>query len=162
MISSATLRQLSAATILVPLIVGFGQAQSRKLTGQVFAYNPAAHLFKVASSVQNQEIVIFKLKYRQSFAKLVFASVGQEQFDPKHLNGSTTIAIRGIREPACDEDRPRFFGAGESLVPPDAPKTRATDEVKLEQKYKLTDFFSNEAIPQIAHLDCYRVETPRK
>ena len=162
MIPSSHSRHVAAGLILLLFVAGSCEAQSRKLTGQVFAYNPWSHLFKVVSFVQNQELVIFKLKHRPGFVKLVFASFGQEQLDGKYLNGNTTIAVRVIRDASCDEDAPKFFAKGESLILPEAPTTPGIDQLKVVQKYQLADFYSKDAIPQIEHLDCYRVEMPRK
>ena len=162
MINKLHSRQLAGGLLLLFFVGGSSQAQSRKLTGQVFAYNPWSHLFKVVSFVQNQELVIFKLKHRPGFVKLVFASFGQEQIDAKYLNGNATIAVRVIRDASCDEDAPKFFAKGESLVLPKAPTTPGIHEVKVVQKYQLADFYSKDAIPQIEHLDCYRVEMPQK
>lgn len=162
MIPSSHSRQLAAWLLVLVFVGGSSEAQSRKLTGQVFAYNPWSHLFKVSSFVQNQELVIFKLKHRPGFVKLVFASFGQEQLDGKYLKGNATIAVRVIRDVSCDQDAPKFFAKGESLVPPETPTTPHARQVKLEQKYQVTDFYSKDAIPQIEHLDCYRVEMPRK
>ena len=142
------------------------EAQTRKFTGQVFAYDLLAHAFKVASFAENRELVIFRLRHRQAFVKLLFESFGQTQLDPKYLDGSTTIAVRVTRDPSCDEDSPKFFAEGESLIPPgtipDDEKTPSSHETKIEQKYRVTDAFSDQSIPKIAHLDCYRVEMPRK
>ena len=162
MIPNSHSRPVAAGILLLFFVAGSSKAQSRKLTGQVYAYNPWSHLLKVASFVQNQELVIFKLKNRPGFVKLVFASFGQEQIDGKYLKGNATIAVRVIRDASCDENAPKFFAKGESLVPQETPTSPGIHQMKLEQKYQLADFYSKDAIPQIEHLDCYRVEMSRK
>jgi hypothetical protein len=155
--------KVTAALLTLFLLAGISQAETRKLTGQVFAYDPFSHLIKMSSFVRNQELVVFKLRNRPGFVKLVFASLGQEQIEEKSLDGRTTVAVRGVRDPTCDEDSLQFFRQGESLIPSDTPdKTPGIHDVKIEQKYRVTEAFSDDSIPQIVHLDCYQVEMPAK
>lgn len=144
------------------LLASNSRAQSRKFTGQIFAYNPRQHIFKVSSLVQNQQTVIFRLRNRPTFVKLLFVSFGREQLDKKYLDGSATIAIRAQRDPSCDENSPKFFSQGEPPIPNERnSETNGIKELPIEQNYRIATSFTSEKVPHIEHVDCYRVETPR-
>jgi hypothetical protein len=153
----------SVIVILVLSSAAVSQARSRKFTGQIFAYSPWEHLLKVPSFTQNQEIVIFRLRNRPIFVKLVFVGFGQEQLDEKYIDGSVTIAVRGRRDVSCDENAPQFFASYEPLVTNDeAAKPNAIKDIPIKHKYKIASTFSKSNIPPIDHLDCYAVESPRQ
>lgn len=163
MVSDFHLRASVAIILIVLSLASPSQAQSRKFTGQIFAYSPWEHLLKLSSFVPNQEIVIFRLRNRPTFVKLVFVSFGQEQLNEKYFDGSTTISVRAKRDTSCDETAPQFFGRSEPLVTNDeASRTSQLKELPIKRKYKLASAFAENKTPALNRVDCYAVESPRR
>lgn len=154
---------VTSLLLSVATLTGVATAQARKFTGTVFAYSPWEHMFKVSSFAPNQEIVVFRLKNRPVFLKLVFVSFGQEQLDKKYLDGNTAIVVRARRDVTCDENAPQFLAPDEPLVTnEEAAKPNEIKDIPIKHKYKIASAYSKSNISPIDHLDCYAVESPRR
>ena len=137
-------------------------AQSRTLTGHVFAYDPWAHLVKFASFVENQEIVVLRLDKGHGspeFVKVSFSSFNTKQLSDKYFQGDTVLSIKARRSKKCDERLPAFFAKNEPIVEPGAVASSGVQHLPVKRKYRLTNAFSSEPRPDLQTLVCYEAET---
>lgn len=136
-------------------------AESHQLKGRIVAYIPWPHIVKMASFVQNQEIVIVRLEKNgkvPQFVKVVFTSFGKDQLPGAQLEGQKVVTVKGKRSKSCDEQAPRFFGQDEPLMKPESGDGSGPETIPFQQKYRLTKAFSSVPPPIVHNLRCYLVE----
>ena len=131
---------LTAAVIAALALACF--ARGTQITGKIVAYDVMRHASKNATALQNEETVILAAEGRkEKFVKVMFASAGTTQIDPKYFDGSQPMTVDVFRDRSCDEKTPIF-------VP----------EVRSEQiagTYLLTDAFKAQSPGRLKTLDCY-------
>jgi hypothetical protein len=137
------------ALVLVPRLV----AQTRELTGYMFAYDEVRH-FEKSMFGENTEIVILQLGQTDSerYLKLIFKSLGQDQLDKKFFQGDTLLTVRAVRDPTCDLNSPEFLDSAALFSYLNGP-------VRWQpRKLSLTAHFNMATPPAVASLKCYVVK----
>ena len=144
------LPQLSLFVALTFLVVfsEHASAETRKMAGRIIGYIPWPHILKMASFVENQEIVIMQLDSKgkkPELVKIVFTSFGPEQLPSAQLEGRKLVVVKAKRTNSCDERSPKFFAHDEPLI----KSTSSSSEIQtvpLEQKYRQSEAFSSEPL----------------
>jgi len=117
-------------------------AKNTKIDGRMVGYDVMHHTSKSASVVQNQEVVVLETANpKQKYVKVMFASFGTTQIEPKYFDGTTPLTVDVLRDHSCDESTPTFVS-----------------QVTLEQiakTYLLTDAFKSQPPGRIKNLKCY-------
>jgi hypothetical protein len=96
-------RVLLLLAIAIVALVPLALAQTRELSGYVFAYDPVLHSDKRFLS-ENTEIVILQTSQvdDEKHLKLVFKSSGPDQLNKKFFQGDTLLSVRAVRDRTCD------------------------------------------------------------
>ncbi|HEV2399185.1 MAG TPA: hypothetical protein VGS27_19725 [Candidatus Sulfotelmatobacter sp.] len=117
-------------------------AKTSKLTGKMVAYDLMRHTSKVATNLQNEELVVLETAgLKQKYVKVMYSSAGSTQLDPKYFDGTQLLEVDAFRDKSCDEKAPTF-------VP----------QVNIQQiagTYLLTDAFRSHPPARIKNLECY-------
>jgi hypothetical protein len=141
-----------AIVALVPLAV----AQTRELSGYVFAYDPVLHSDKRFLS-ENSEIVILQTSQvdDEKYLKLVFKSSGPDQLNKKFFQGDTLLSVRAVRDQTCDLNSPEFLDSATLFSYLNGP-------VRWQpRKLLLTAHFNTATATTVASLKCYMVKDPK-
>jgi hypothetical protein len=146
-------RGLFLLAISILALVPRDLAQTRELSGNVFAYDPVLHSDKRFLG-DNTEIVILKLNQsnNDTYLKLVFKSLGQDQLDKKFFEGDAVLVVRAVRDQTYDLNWPEFLD-GSALF------SYLNGPVQWQpRKLLLTDHFNTTTPPTVALLKCYVVK----
>jgi len=141
-----------AILALVPRVL----AQTRELSGYVFAYDPVLHSDKRFLG-ENTEIVILQTRQIDSeqYLKLLFKSLGRDQLDKRFFQGDTLLTVRAVRDQTCDLNSPEFLDGAALFSYSNGP-------VRWQpRKLLLTDRFNTTTPPTVALLKCYVVKDGR-
>jgi len=116
-------------------------AKTPQLTGKIVAYDVLAHAGKVASFVENKEIVVLEAPtHKAKYVKLVVHGYGTVQIGPKYFGGDEALTVRAERDKTCDETSPTIRAQIAN------PKTGT---------YLLTDAYKSTPPPKLKNLECY-------
>jgi hypothetical protein len=149
-------RALFLLAIAILALVPRDLAQTRELSGYVFAYDPVLHSDKRFLG-ENTEIVILQASQvdNEKYLKLVFKSPGQDQLDKKFFNGDRLLSVRAVRDQTCDLNSPEFLDGAALFSYLNGP-------VRWQRrKLLLTDHFNTATATTVASLKCYMVKDPK-
>jgi len=155
-----TSRHIPLATgLIVPLILTpFCLGRTKQLTGRVFAYDPEAHISKVASFAENQEIVLLQIdskKQGRRYLKLVVHGFGPTQIPDNYIAGGSVLTVRAARDHSCDQETVDFVT---TVVDDEHPRVHpdGTKWVPLNGgKFIVAEHFRNQPLPRLSNLECY-------
>jgi hypothetical protein len=153
-------RNIALATgfIVSLILTTFCFGWTKELTGRVFAYDPMVHILKLASFVENQEIVLLQIdsgRHGKRYIKLVVHGFSQTQIPDNYFTGDSILTMRATRDRNCDQKTVDFVT---SVVDDEHPKARpdGTKEVPLNGgKFIISQHFKGQPLPQLSNLECY-------
>src|SRR5579863_5691411 len=147
-------RALFLLAIAILALVPRDLAQTRELSGYVFAYDPVLHSDKRFLG-ENTETVILQTSQvdNEKYLKLVFKSLGQDQLDKKFFKGDRLLTVRAVRDQTCDLNSPEFLDGAALFSYLNGP-------VRWQpRKWLLADYFNAATPPTATTLKCYLVKS---
>jgi len=153
-------RHVALATgFIAPLILTtFCFGRTKELTGRVFAYDPMTHILKLASFVENQEIVLLQIdsgRHAKRYIKLVVHGFGQTQIPDNYFAGDSVLTVRAARDHSCDQETVDFVT---TVVDDEHPRAHSdgTKWVPLNGgKFIVAETFRKQPLPRLSNLECY-------
>jgi|SRR5580692_7432222 hypothetical protein len=149
-------RGLFLLAISISALVPRDLAQTRELSGHVFAYDPVLHSDKRFLG-ENTEVVILQTSQadNERYLKLVFKSLGPDQLNKKFFQGDTLLSVRAARDQTCDLNSPEFLDGAALFSYLNGPVHWQP------RKLLLTDHFNTATATTVASLKCYMVKDPK-